>query len=25
MTHGHAELILDHEPIMWRNIILCWN
>jgi len=24
-TQGHAELILDHERIMWRNIKLCWN
>jgi len=24
-TQGHAELILDHERIMWRIIKLCWN
>jgi len=22
---GHAELILYHERIMWRNSKLCWN
>jgi len=24
-TYEHAELILDHERIMWRNIKLYWN
>jgi len=25
VRHGHGDLILDHEQIMWRNITLWWN
>jgi len=24
-TQGYAELILDHERIMWQNIKVYWN